>query len=80
MTVDVTRPEGLEIFKDLISKSDVFIENNMPDTMKKLGLVYSELKKHNPGLIMVRDARLWAGGQIPQVPVLGTARRRGCRS
>ena len=26
----------------------------MPDTMKKLGLVYSELKKHNPGLIMVR--------------------------
>ena len=54
MTVDVTRPEGLEIFKDLISKSDVFIENNMPDTMKKLGLVYSELKKHNPGLIMVR--------------------------
>ena len=54
MTVDVTRPEGLEIFKDLISKSDVLIENNMPDTMKKLGLVYSELKKHNPGLIMVR--------------------------
>ena len=54
MTVDVTRPEGLEVFKDLVSKADVFIENNMPDTMKKLGLEYSELRKHNPGLIMVR--------------------------
>ena len=39
---------------DLVSKSDVFIENNMPDTMKKLGLTYAKLKKHNPGIIMVR--------------------------
>ncbi len=54
MTVDVTREEGVEIFKDLVAQSDVFIENNMPDTMKKLGLGYAELKKENPGLIMVR--------------------------
>ena len=54
MTVDSTRPEGLEVFKDLVAQSDVFIENNMPVTMKKLGLVYAELKKHNPALIMVR--------------------------
>lgn len=54
MTVDVTRREGLEVLMDLVSKADVFIENNMPDTMKKLGLTYAELKKHNPGIIMVR--------------------------
>ena len=57
MTVDVTRGEGLGVLMDLVSKSDVFIENNMPDTMKKLGLTYAELKKHNPGIRTYRRGR-----------------------
>ncbi|MEE9249374.1 MAG: CoA transferase [Dehalococcoidia bacterium] len=54
MTMDLQTPEGLRIFKELLSLSDIFIENNMPDTMDKLGLGYEELRKTRGDLIMIR--------------------------
>jgi len=41
----------LVIIKDLIKKSDVFVENYIPGKLTELGLGYEELKKINPGLI-----------------------------
>ena len=40
MTVNLRTPEGLDIFKRLIKVSDVFIENNGPGTIEKLGIGY----------------------------------------
>ena len=54
MTVDLRLPEGVEIFKKLIAISDVFIENNVPETLDKLKIPYDDLKEVNPRLIMVR--------------------------
>jgi len=54
MTVDLRRPEGLDIFKRLVKVSDVVIENNGPGTMEKLGLTYEVLKEVKPDIIMVR--------------------------
>jgi crotonobetainyl-CoA:carnitine CoA-transferase CaiB-like acyl-CoA transferase len=53
MTVDLTRPEGREVFYRLASKSDAFIENNALGVMDKLGIGYETLKQHNPELIML---------------------------
>ena len=54
MTVkDLADPKGREIFLKLIEKSDVFIENNHPDTLKKLKLDYEVLKSVNPNIIVV---------------------------
>ena len=53
MTVDLAQPKGLEIVKDLIKISDIFVENNPPGTMDKLGLGYHVLKKVKPDLIMI---------------------------
>ncbi|MDP6453882.1 MAG: CoA transferase [SAR202 cluster bacterium] len=54
MTVDLLKPDGLEIFKRLVKISDVFVENNPPGTMDKLGISYDMLKEHNPKIIMLR--------------------------
>ena len=54
MTADLRRPEGLDIFKRLIKVSDVFIENNGPGTVEKLGISYEVLKEIKNDLIMVR--------------------------
>ena len=50
-TLNLKTPEGKEIFKELVKKADIIIENYRPGTMEKLGLGYDELKKENPAII-----------------------------
>lgn len=51
ITLDLKAPEGKAIFRDLVRKADVVLENFRPGTMDKLGLGYSELSAINPGII-----------------------------
>ena len=51
MTVDLTRPEGKQIFYDLIKESDVFVENNEYNTVFSLGIDYETLRRHKPDII-----------------------------
>lgn len=53
ITVDLKKPEGKEIIKELVKKSDFLLENFRTGTMKKLGLDYDVLKEINPRLIYV---------------------------
>lgn len=53
VTADMRTPEGLEIAKRLIAKSDVLVENFRAGTMEKMGLGYEEVKKLNPGVVMI---------------------------
>jgi CoA:oxalate CoA-transferase len=46
--------EAKEIFKKLVKKSDVLVENFVKDTMEKWGLGYEVLKKINPKLIYAK--------------------------
>lgn len=50
-TLNLKTSEGKEIFKKLVKKADIIIENYRPGTMEKLGLGYDELKKANPAII-----------------------------
>jgi crotonobetainyl-CoA:carnitine CoA-transferase CaiB-like acyl-CoA transferase len=54
VTLDLTRPEGQAIAKQLAAKVDVVLENFKPGTMEKWGLGYEDLKAINPGVIMAR--------------------------
>jgi formyl-CoA transferase len=54
ITLDLRKPRAHELLKRLIAKCDILIENFRPGRMEKWGLGYDELKKVNPGLIMVR--------------------------
>lgn len=54
VTIDLHHPEGVDLFKDLIAKSDVLCENFRPGTLEKWGLGWDVLHELNPGLIMLR--------------------------
>jgi crotonobetainyl-CoA:carnitine CoA-transferase CaiB-like acyl-CoA transferase len=53
MTVDLSRPEGRELFLRLIAISDVVVENHSARFMENLMLTYDVLARHKPDLIMV---------------------------
>nr|WP_211237017.1 CoA transferase [Aneurinibacillus terranovensis] len=52
ITLDLRKPEGQEVFRDIMKISDIVIENNRPGTMDKWNIGYSQLKEINPGIIM----------------------------
>jgi formyl-CoA transferase len=54
VTLNLRENEGQEIARELISKADFLLENFRPGTMERWNLSYEELKKINPGLIMIR--------------------------
>jgi succinyl-CoA:(S)-malate CoA-transferase subunit B len=54
VTIDLHRPDGVAVFKQLIEKADVLCENFRPGTLEKWGLSWETLHKLNPGLIMLR--------------------------
>ena len=49
VTLNLKEPEGKEIFKEMVKKADVVLENYRPGTMEKLG--YDVLKEVNPGIV-----------------------------
>ena len=53
ITLDLARPEGVELLRRLISVSDVFAENFTPRVIRNFGLEYQELRKIKPDIIMV---------------------------
>ncbi|MBM7665971.1 formyl-CoA transferase/succinyl-CoA--D-citramalate CoA-transferase [Solibacillus kalamii] len=56
ITLNLRESEGQGIFKQLVEKADVIIENFRPGTMEKWGLSYEVLSAINPGIIMVRTS------------------------
>ena len=54
ITLNLRERAGQEILKNLISQSDILIENFRPGTMEKWGLGYDILSAINSQLIMVR--------------------------
>ena len=51
LTLNLKKPEALEIIKSLIGEYDIILEGFRPGVMKRLGLDYESLKKINPKLI-----------------------------
>ncbi len=50
-TVDLKKPEGVELVRKLIDQADVFIQNFRPSIAERLGLDYPTLKARNPRLV-----------------------------
>lgn len=51
MTLNLKNPEARELFKEMVKKADIVIENYRPGTMEKFGLGYEDLKQINPRII-----------------------------
>jgi crotonobetainyl-CoA:carnitine CoA-transferase CaiB-like acyl-CoA transferase len=51
LTLNFKKPEGIEIFKKLVAKSDVVLENFRPGTLDELGIGYEVLRGINPRIV-----------------------------
>jgi crotonobetainyl-CoA:carnitine CoA-transferase CaiB-like acyl-CoA transferase len=54
ITLDLSRPRGVELARALIARADVVVENFSPRVLDNLGLRYDDLARTNPRLIMLR--------------------------
>ena len=54
LTLDLRKPEGQDVLKELARSADILIENFRPGTMERWGLGWEALSEINPRLIMVR--------------------------
>ncbi|MSQ50329.1 MAG: CoA transferase [Betaproteobacteria bacterium] len=55
LSLDLTTPAAIEVFRRLVRVSDVLAESFTPRVMKKLGLDYSALRQIRPDLIMLSN-------------------------
>ena len=60
VTLNLGKPEGAALFRDLVRQSDVVVENFRPGTMERWGLGYADLKAVKPDIVM---GRITAYGQ-----------------
>ncbi|MCX5009045.1 CoA transferase [Streptomyces sp. NBC_00638] len=54
VTCNLRRPEGQELVRELVARSDVLVENFRPGTLERWGLGYDRLAAINPRLVLVR--------------------------
>src|ERR1700674_2833568 len=50
-SVDLARPEGKRLVRELVSISDVFIANRLPRVLKQFDLTYEALREIRPDII-----------------------------
>jgi crotonobetainyl-CoA:carnitine CoA-transferase CaiB-like acyl-CoA transferase len=53
VTIDLRRPPGQALLRELVKRADAVVENFRPGTLAKWGLDYSELVKVNPRIVML---------------------------
>ena len=51
ITLDLKKPEGQALFRRMVEKADVVVENYRPDVKFRLGIDYESLRKINPGIV-----------------------------
>ncbi len=68
LCVDVKRPDGAALVRDLIRHFDVFIENLTPGLVRKYGLGWEDLSALNPRLIMCSVSAFGQTGPLASFP------------
>ena len=78
ITVDMAKPKGVEVLKNLVKKSDMVIENFSPNVMPKFGLDYESLRKVKDDIIMVSLPATGSEGPLSDVITYGMSLQGLC--
>lgn len=62
LTLDLSKPQGIEVARDLVAWADVVLESFAPGQMARWGLDYDTLRRHRPDLIMVSTSLMGQTG------------------
>ncbi|MCL6478309.1 MAG: CoA transferase [Peptococcaceae bacterium] len=68
VTLNLKSPDGIEIFRGMVKKADVLVENFRPGTMDKLGLGYQEISGINPSIIYASGSGFGQTGPYREKP------------
>jgi formyl-CoA transferase len=68
MTLNLKDPKGLAVFKRLVAKGDVVIENFRPDVKGRLGIDYESLRKINSSLVYASISGFGQNGPYHERP------------
>jgi len=67
VALDLKQPDDLKIFKQMLSKADVFIQNLMPGALDRLGVSMADLRQADPRLITCDISGYGASGPFAQM-------------
>lgn len=68
VTVDIAKPEGQEIIRQLVRDADILVENYKVGTLARYGLAYEDLRKINPRLVYCSVTGFGQGGPYAALP------------
>ncbi|MFN0039250.1 MAG: CaiB/BaiF CoA transferase family protein [Burkholderiales bacterium] len=68
LTLDLRSDPGKKIFRDLLRKADVLVENYVPGTLEKMGFDWDTLHELNPRLIVTRISGFGQTGPLSRKP------------
>lgn len=78
LSLDVAAPEGKQVMRSLVEKSDVIMENMAPGKMAKLGFGYEDARAIKPDIIYLSSS---ACGQFgPDSRYIGYAANFACKA
>lgn len=66
--LDLSLPEGREMFLRLVEKADVVVDNFKPGTTEKLGISYEDLRQVNPKIVCGSISGFGANGPYRDLP------------
>jgi crotonobetainyl-CoA:carnitine CoA-transferase CaiB-like acyl-CoA transferase len=72
ITLDLSRPEGQRVLKELARQADVLIEGFRPGTLERWNLGPDDLHEVNPGLVILRYSGFGQTGPYKDRPGFGT--------
>ena len=72
ITLNMSKPEGQAILRDLVRISDIVVENFTPGVMAKWHLAYEDLAAVNPRLVMLSISAYGQSGPYSLRPGFGT--------
>jgi crotonobetainyl-CoA:carnitine CoA-transferase CaiB-like acyl-CoA transferase len=73
LILDLRKPEGAEIYKELVKGADVVVEAMRPGSLAKRGLGYDDLKAINPKIVFCNISGYGMSGPYQNLPAHGIA-------
>lgn len=73
ITLDLKKPEALDVYRDLVRGADAVVEAMRPGSLARLGLGYEDLKEVNPRIVFCSISGYGATGPYKDMPSHGIA-------
>ncbi|MFE4707897.1 CaiB/BaiF CoA transferase family protein [Peribacillus simplex] len=68
ITLDLHKEEAVEVFYQLVEKSDIVVTNFRPETLRKWRIDYEDLVKVKPNIVMMHFSAFGRNGPLAEKP------------